>query len=241
MTCEQCERDLALAVKGDLPEREQARLNQHLRQCPRCQDFLQGLQESQRKLKDLADEPLEDAALAAVRTRVLAALHESARRPVVVPAWGWMFAASLVVAALGLAMVVWRTTPQASRRTAGFLPSPPAPSRASVAPAVPVETSGAAPTRRPPAGAASLPSRRPSTVRPAPAVSQGREPKTARVVPELSPDDAEQLARAVVAVSRMHRLEEPAPAGEPSPGAVVRLQTSDPGVVIYWQLDSNGG
>jgi hypothetical protein len=242
MTCAQYERDLALAVEGDLEERQQARLEQHLRQCARCQDFLLGLRESQRTLKGLADEPLEEAALAAVRTRVAAALHESARRPVVVPGWSWMIAASLAVFALGLAMVVSRTTPQASRQTAGS-PSPSGPSVASVAPAVPVETPGVAPTPRPPVGGAVLPSRRPSTVRPAAAVSQGMELETARVVPGLSPDDAEQLARAVVAVSRIRRVTDrpPAPPAEPFPPAVVRLQTSDPGVVIYWQLDSSGG
>ncbi len=69
------------------------------------------------------------------------------------------------------------------------------------------------------------------------------EPKTARAVPGLSPEDADQLARAVVAVSRVRRLpEEPSTApAEPLPAALVRLETSDPGVVIYWQLDSNGG
>lgn len=242
MTCAQYERDLALAVEGDLEERQQARLEQHLRQCARCRDFLQGLKESQRKLKVLAAEPLEDAALAAVRTRVVAALHESARRPVVVPGWGWTLAASLAVSALGLAMVVSRTTPRASRQTAG-LPSPSAPTVAPVAPPVPVETPGGAPTRRPPVGAAVPPSRRPSTVRPATAVSQGMERETARVVPGLSPDDADQLARAIVAVSRIRRVTDrpPAPPDEPFPPAVVRLQTSDPGVVIYWQLDPNGG
>jgi hypothetical protein len=69
------------------------------------------------------------------------------------------------------------------------------------------------------------------------------ERETARVVPELTPDDAEQLARAIVAVSRIRRVTDraPAPPAEPFPPAVVRLQTSDPGVVIYWQLDSSGG
>jgi hypothetical protein len=66
---------------------------------------------------------------------------------------------------------------------------------------------------------------------------------TARVVPELSPDDADQLARAVVAVSRIRRVTDRPrePLAEPLPPAVVRLSTSDPGVVIYWQLDSKGG
>jgi hypothetical protein len=68
-------------------------------------------------------------------------------------------------------------------------------------------------------------------------------PKPARVVPELSPEDASQLARALVGVSRIRRLRDRPPAAlvEPFPPAMVRLETPDPGVVIYWQLDSNGG
>jgi hypothetical protein len=69
------------------------------------------------------------------------------------------------------------------------------------------------------------------------------ETETARVLPHLSPDDADQLARAVVAVSRIRRLsdEPPAARDDRSSPAMVRLETPDPDVVIYWQLDSNGG
>ena len=58
--------------------------------------------------------------------------------------------------------------------------------------------------------------------------------------PALSQEDADQLARAVVAVSRIERVtdtyQEPA-----ARSTWVRLTTDDPKVVIYWQLDSNGG
>jgi hypothetical protein len=61
---------------------------------------------------------------------------------------------------------------------------------------------------------------------------------------QLSPDEADQLARAVVAVSKiaslsdLRRREEPE--GEPSSGPFARLATDDPDVVIYWQLDAIG-
>jgi hypothetical protein len=62
-------------------------------------------------------------------------------------------------------------------------------------------------------------------------------------VPALSADDADQLARAVVAVSRIQSVRDirpdPDPAPEPTP--MIRLATADPNVVIYWRLDSNGG
>jgi hypothetical protein len=243
MTCEQYERDLALAAEGDLPERESAPLEQHLQQCARCREFLQGLKESQRRLKGLAAEPIEEGALAVVRTRVLAVVSAPARPPRGVPAWGWALAAGLAIVALGLAMVVWRTKTTAPRLTAGLVAASPAARPGPPRARVPVETLAVTPTRRSPKGAAAPPSRRPSTVRPARAVSQGMEPETARVVPELSPDDADQLARAVVAVSRISWRRERPPAAPDGPfrAAVVRLETSDPGVVIYWQLDSNGG
>jgi hypothetical protein len=69
------------------------------------------------------------------------------------------------------------------------------------------------------------------------------KPEAARVTAELSPEEADQLAQAVVAVSRIHRLSDgrPAASAETPAPAMVRLETGDPDVVIYWQLDSNGG
>ena len=69
------------------------------------------------------------------------------------------------------------------------------------------------------------------------------ELEAAQPAPTLSPEDADQLARALVAVSRIRRLSDwraGAPAAPSSP-TVVRLETLDPDVVIYWQLDANGG
>jgi hypothetical protein len=242
MTCQGYERDLALAVEGDLPERAGARLQQHLQRCARCQEFLRGLEEAQRKLKDLAAEPLEDAALAAVRTRVVAVLREPARPRWGVPAWGWVLTASLAVVALGLAVLVWRTKAAAPRQTAGLEAALPTARPQPPPAAVSVETPAVTSTRRAAQGATAPLARR-STMGAPRRVSQGMERETARVVPQLSPDDAEQLARAVVAVSRIRRLRDRSSTAtvEPLPTAVVRLETSDPGVVIYWQFDSNGG
>jgi hypothetical protein len=60
----------------------------------------------------------------------------------------------------------------------------------------------------------------------------------------LSRDDADQLARAVLAVSRVESVEqglrETAPL-DAAPATLMRIATSDPDVVIYWRLEPNGG
>jgi hypothetical protein len=61
------------------------------------------------------------------------------------------------------------------------------------------------------------------------------------VVPALSPDDADQLARAVVAIARIERVDEAPSEPSPAPAPLVRLATADPDVVIYWQLEPSGG
>jgi hypothetical protein len=73
--------------------------------------------------------------------------------------------------------------------------------------------------------------------------AQVRRGRTGRpsVVPALSPDDADQLARAVVAIARVQRVDEVPDDVEPSPVPLMRLATADPDVVIYWQLEPNGG
>jgi hypothetical protein len=63
--------------------------------------------------------------------------------------------------------------------------------------------------------------------------------------PTLSPEDAEQLARALVYVAQLDglpRVEENAH-DKPSvpPPQLARFETDDPNVVIYWLLDSKGG
>ncbi len=73
-------------------------------------------------------------------------------------------------------------------------------------------------------------------------VRRGRTDRPS-VVPALSPDDADQLARAVVAIARVQRVDEVPLDAEPSPAPapLMRLATTDPDVVIYWQLEPNGG
>jgi hypothetical protein len=63
----------------------------------------------------------------------------------------------------------------------------------------------------------------------------------------LSADDADQLARAVVAVAQISsahgRAPDPATDATPdaAPTPLMRVATTDPNVAIYWQLDPSGG
>jgi anti-sigma factor RsiW len=231
MTCARFEKDLALYVEHDLPAAAAGAVEAHLVDCAACRVFLAELRASQAQVKDLASEEMEPEALAAVRVGfVVAAAAPRPRHDGQVPTWA---AAAAIILALGtlawVVALVSRTDP--ARNVA--VSSPPR---------------IASPTTPPPVTAE--PSLR-STLPRAPSVSPRMELAHVRrgrvdrpsVVPALSPDDADQLARAVVAIARIHRVEEAPVDAEPSPepAPLMRLATADPDVVIYWQLDPNGG
>jgi anti-sigma factor RsiW len=230
MTCTRYETDLALYVEHDLADADAAAVEAHLQECPTCPSFLAELRSSQAQVKDLASEEMEAEALAAVRVRlVVAAAAPRPRRDGHVPTWA---AAAAII--LGLATLVWvfavdrwtdpsRTVAVSSPpRIAPTTPSPPAaePSPRSTLPAPPTVSHHMEQAH----------------------VRRGRVDRPS-VVPALSPDDADQLARAVVAIARVRSVRDAEPDVEPSPepAPLMRLATADPDVVIYWQLEPNGG
>jgi hypothetical protein len=234
MTCATFENDLALHVVRDLMDVDA--LDGHLRECAGCRGFLEDLRASQSLVKDLAAEAIDPEALAEVRARVVAASRSasplvwrgpSPRRAV------WAAAAAVLVAVgtLWVSVSSWL-----------------APEREKTVAAVPVM--GIAPPTSVPAISEADGARR-STPRAVPRVSPhmgrasiARTPIDQPVAaPGLSGDDADQLARAVVAMSRVRSVESAEPDGEPSPEPTpsIRLATANPDVVIYWRLDSNGG
>lgn len=224
MSCERYEKELALSVAGDLPARQVALLEKHLSNCEHCRAFAQGIAASQATLKELADEPLAEAALTAVRTRVLAAVRQRAQPRWSTPLWAGVTLASAALLLIAAA-VFWP-----ARKT---LPTQP--------------TTRAAPERTHTTAPQSPDSLRPqSTERAAATVSQSVRAMKHAPVPRLSPEDADQLARAVVAISRLRHLDEAEPAAETEQPVVAsapltRIASDDPNVVIYWQFDSNGG
>jgi anti-sigma factor RsiW len=236
MTCERYEDDLALHVEGDLDEAAAVRLEAHLAGCDRCRTFRHELRLSQSSVRALAEEPVAEDALRRVRSRVFGAIDlPSQPRTSFSPAWGWALAASVALVVVGAALA-WRlsaTRLPAAVETArlrpssappGFLTHPPV--RAVEKPAL----SRLAPAR-PTAGASS-------------GVSRDEDQAMTAQDAQLSPDEADQLARAVVAVSEIASLSD-LPRREqvekgPLSGRFARLATADPDVVIYWQLDPNG-
>jgi len=217
MTCRDQEGRLSLYVEGDLPDRDAAMLEAHLEACGSCRSFLGELRASQGTLKELAAEPLDEAALAAVRLRVRSANRQ---RPRHTPALYWGMAASLIAAIGGL---IWLRGREARLPGPPLVAAMPSTSVTSATPPVPVRA------------------RRESTVRTPRRVFPIMDVPTP--VPTLSREDADQLARAVVAVSQIESVDDvpvptPAPAGRPP---LMRLATSDPDIVIYWQLESEGG
>jgi anti-sigma factor RsiW len=233
MTCTRYEKDLALYVERDLPDADVASVEAHLGACPACRSFLASLRASQAWVKDLAAEEIDSDALAVMRVRtiVAAARARRSRRPRWVPAWA---AAAAVILALGT--LVWvalvsRTNPP---RTVA-VPSPPSSAPRGIASPIapPVIASGSARSTLPGPAAVSPRMERAH-------VRRGTERPS--VVPTLSADDADQLARAVVAIARIQRVDEAPVDAEPLPEPpLMRLATADPDVVIYWQLEPNGG
>ena len=238
MTCTRYETDLALYVERDLSDADAAAVEAHLRDCPTCPAFLAELRGSQALVKDLAAQDVPAEALAAVRVGlIVAAAEPRPRHDGQVPAWA---AAAAIVLALGtLALVVALVGRDPVRTSDVPLPPPSAPT-ALASPVVPSPV-GAPPRTGPRSVRSTIPA--PPSVSPRMEQARRGPADGPSVVPALSPDDADQLARAVVAIARIERVDEAPIDAQPSPAAapLMRLATADPDVVIYWQLEPSGG
>jgi anti-sigma factor RsiW len=224
MTCARYEADLALYVERDLPAAAAETVEAHLGSCAPCRSFLAELRASQSRVKGLALAELDADALASVRVRVVVAaasprphLRGGERLPA-------LAAAAAIVLALGaIGWVVWLVGSTQPRRSVAAVPP-------RLAPAVVARESTLA---------------SPPPVSPHMERAHAGRGRTDRPipVPALSPDDADQLARAVVAIAGIRSLDDLRPDVEPPPAAapLMRLATADPDVVIYWQLEPSGG
>lgn len=235
MSCASNEALIALHVEGDLPQRDVPSLEAHLLSCERCATFRDDLRGSQATLKSLGRAELPEASLDRIRRHTVAAVggQPLSRGPLLAPAWALAGGVALAAAA-GLWSASTPRPPHATvRATTAVAPGPraesprlsdprasndPQPPQASVAP-------------------------RGSTIGATAPVSSDKGERVAEPSTMLSPEDADQLARAVVEVARVERLAASDTGdGHAEPDSLlVRLDTDDPDVVIYWQVDSNGG
>ena len=233
MTCARFEMQLALYVERDLLEAEVPAVEAHLGECAECRRFLGGLRASQALVHGLAGESVGAEILAELRERVIAASMSSvaSRRDWLSssPAM-WVAAAVIVVAASALVWMERATGPDVRGPRVVTGPVAPAASSARQRPTLHESTPRAMSPVSPVVDHARA--------------GRARLPRPA-AVPALSADDADQLARAVVAVADIRSAHDRPPDLDPSPGPqpapLIRLATADPNVVIYWQLDPNGG
>jgi hypothetical protein len=232
MTCAHFENDLALYAERDLPSARLPMVEAHLGECAACRHFLDDLRASQLLVRGLVAFSIDEE-LADLRGRVIAAAvspgpsRDHGASPVV-----WAAAAVVLVAASAL---VWMA------RRAGQELREPRVVQASIATTAPSRPQR--PTRHESANQVV------AAVSPVMNRTRGSRPRVDRAprVPMLSPDDADQLARAVVAVAQISSAHgrapdpDPDPTPDAAPTPLMRVATTDPNVAIYWQLDPSGG
>lgn len=124
MRCPDFEKLIALEIEGDLGPRAGERLREHLRGCPSCREFVEGITASQSMLKQLRGEAVDDSTMVEVRRRVMERVGKGG--PSWLYAWRWKYA--YVLAAFGVlagAVMLLRAPVEAPRRLVSTLLRPP--------------------------------------------------------------------------------------------------------------------
>jgi anti-sigma factor RsiW len=227
MTCPDRTHDLALYVGGDLPDEGRDELERHLRECAACRVFLAELETSQAAVTDLVAEPVPQEIRHAVRARVASAGRQRPDRRA-----AWTVAAGLAAAAVATGF--WLAAPAVRQPDSTPTTTPHSEGSLARRSGTPAASIAAGPS------AVEAPQRRHPTAKPARRIPP---PPPSSTSATLTTAEADQLARAVVAISQVDHVSEPPPQplAETKPSAFVRIATDDPDVVIYWRLDSDGG
>jgi hypothetical protein len=233
MNCREMEERIALRVSGDMDPRDERLVEAHLAVCESCARLAAELREDLEEIQALRAEPADEGALASVRLSVLAEI-ESQRARTLSPI-AWVMASSNLRWAAAAAAILFVVI--AGSRYADDAGSPrPMTELAggSGVPQQPVEL-----TSKP---AAKGPTLRPPKAAPIHARALGpalaARPHRSAVRPERSPLVPESQAIA----KHVEIIDSNANGGLLSPPAtLVKLQSSDPDVVLYWLVESNGG
>ncbi|HXN49824.1 MAG TPA: anti-sigma factor [Bryobacteraceae bacterium] len=210
MSCETFEKLIALDAGGDLTPPEAARLQAHLGTCAPCRELARSVGESQSALKALAQAGVDEDALARWRRSLLARIDDEPRRRILPWRWAW-------AAAAAMALVALLAVPRMVRRP---------PSEAPVAHALPPASPNLNALPHPPQSVAqALPPASPSL---------NRLPHPPQSVAHALPPASQSPS---VAHRRPRPRRAPAPSTEP---LLVKLETPDPNVVIYWIVEGKG-
>lgn len=98
--CEHWEERIALAAGGDLDDGKRAAVEDHVAACAPCAALLADLRASLVLLRDVHNEPIEEAHLAALRARVMASVDAPRR-------WPWVAAVAFACGAVLAAAAAW--------------------------------------------------------------------------------------------------------------------------------------
>lgn len=211
MKCGRYQEWIALDAGSDLPRKEAERLRVHLAECAACRDFAEAIAEAWAEFRTLADDQIDEADLAAVRRGINARIAQE-QRPRLALGWRWVLAGA--TAALALIAAV-------SLAPEGYkAPPPPAPA---------IATNRAATV----------------TERQRPSLATSHEPvRAANAVSGFKQTPRAKRATSSAALRATRHKPQAAPSAAPSVVAVssdvVRIQTPDPNVVVYWVLEGKG-
>jgi anti-sigma factor RsiW len=115
MKCHDYEFLIALHIEGDLPEKKRGIVLEHLSRCESCQLFAEELKASQRILKSLRDEPLDEGILRALPDQVTVQIVSHLKTspiPTIADLWHrWRWQALFGAGVLAL-LVVLMVSPQ---------------------------------------------------------------------------------------------------------------------------------
>ncbi len=228
MTCGRYESWIALAAGGDLHPRRVRRLEQHLAACENCREYAAAMADAREAFHALGQEVVWDADVQAVRTAVMSRVAEEQHRPR--SGWRWMLAPAAATAALIL--MLWsgviEPRPFEERGPIGRVARPPQAegvphprsvnetALAAARQPLPRGRGSASVTEPRPSGSGSLQSRHDAGLAVTNIQSRAAEPRYSRTRPAIQ----------VIAPR------------DPDGDIVVRLETSDPKVVIYWVMQT---
>ena len=111
MKCSRWEKSIALYIESDLPERKVRLVEKHLLTCPACLDFSETLKESQRHVRSLHNESLNETVYEEMRNRVMneiasgSLIHHRGTIAGILGKWHWkpLIAGALLMLLIALA------------------------------------------------------------------------------------------------------------------------------------------